>query len=215
MTCRDRNLNAIKSILLALSAEGVHNMLAVTGDPIPTAERDEVKSVYQFNSRKLASFIAGLGARGDVVPFHIFGALNINAKHFPSQIGLAKKKMEAGMMGFFTQPVLSERAKENMRIVRDTFPDALILGGIMPVVSERNARFMESEITGIHVEERIINAYHGLDREQAEELALKLSLEIAADIEPYIDGYYVITPFSRTALVARIVRELRARRTAR
>ena len=119
------------------------------------------------------------------------------------------------MMGFFTQPVLSERAKENMRIVRDTFPDALILGGIMPVVSERNARFMESEITGIHVEERIINAYHGLDREQAEELALKLSLEIAADIEPYIDGYYVITPFSRTALVARIVRELRARRTAR
>ena len=215
MTCRDRNLNAIKSILLALSAEGVHNMLAVTGDPIPTAERDEVKSVYQFNSRKLASFIAGLGARGDVVPFHIFGALNINAKHFPSQIGLAKKKMEAGMMGFFTQPVLSERAKENMRIVRDTFPDALILGGIMPVVSERNARFMESEITGIHVEERIINAYHGLDREHAEELALKLSLEIAADIEPYIDGYYVITPFSRTALVARIVRELRARRTAR
>ena len=215
MTCRDRNLNAIKSILLALSAEGVHNMLAVTGDPIPTAERDEVKSVYQFNSRKLASFIAGLGARGDVVPFHIFGALNINAKHFPSQIGLAKKKMEAGMMGFFTQPVLSERAKENMRIVRDTFPDALILGGIMPVVSERNARFMESEITGIHVEERIINAYRGLDREQAEELALKLSLEIAADIEPYIDGYYVITPFSRTALVARIVRELRARRTAR
>ena len=215
MTCRDRNLNAIKSILLALSAEGVHNMLAVTGDPIPTAERDEVKSVYQFNSRKLASFIAGLGARGDVVPFHIFGALNINAKHFPSQIGLAKKKMEAGMMGFFTQPVLSERAKENMRIVRDTFPDALILGGIMPVVSERNARFMESEITGIHVEEHIINAYHGLDREQAEELALKLSLEIAADIEPYIDGYYVITPFSRTALVARIVRELRARRTAR
>ena len=213
MTCRDRNLNAIKSILLGLSAEGVHNMIAITGDPIPTAERDEVKSVYQFNSRKLSAFITNLGERGDVVPFHIFGALNVNAQHFPSQLGLAKKKMEAGMTGFFTQPVLSARAKENMRTARDTLPGALILGGIMPVVSERNARFMESEISGIHVEERIINAYHGLDRAEAEELAVKLSLEIAKDIEPYIDGYYIITPFARTALVARIVAGIKARRS--
>ena len=209
MTCRDRNLNAIKSILLGLSAEGVHNLIAITGDPIPTAERDEVKSVYQFNSRKLSAFITSLGERGDVVPFHVFGALNVNSLHFPSQLGLAKKKMEAGMTGFFTQPVLSTRAKENLRTARDTLPGALILGGIMPVVSERNARFMESEISGIHVEERIINAYHGLDRETAEELAVKLSLEIAQDIAPYIDGYYIITPFARTALVARIVKELR------
>ena len=213
MTCRDRNLNAIKSILLGLSAEGVHNMIAITGDPIPTAERDEVKSVYQFNSRKLSAFITNLGERGDVVPFHIFGALNVNAQHFPSQLGLAKKKMEAGMTGFFTQPVLSARAKENLRTARDTLPGALILGGIMPVVSERNARFMESEISGIHVEERIINAYHGLDRAEAEELAVKLSLEIAKDIEPYIDGYYIITPFARTALVARIVAGIKARRS--
>ena len=208
MTCRDRNLNAIKSILLGLSAEGVHNMIAVTGDPIPTAERDEVKSVYQFNSRKLSSFIKSLGERGDVVPFHIFGALNVNASHFPSQLGLAKKKMEAGMTGFFTQPVLSSRAKENLRMARDTLPGAFILGGIMPVVSERNARFMESEISGIHVEERIISAYHGLDRAAAEELAVRLSFEIAQDIAPYIDGYYIITPFARTALVARIVKAL-------
>ena len=209
MTCRDRNLNAIKSLLLGLSAEGVHNIITITGDPIPTAERDEVKSVYQFNSRKLASFITSLGSRGDVVPFHIFGALNVNAKFFGTQINLAKKKVEEGMMGFFTQPVLSERAKENMRAVRETFPEALILGGIMPVVSERNARYMESEITGIHVEERIIDMYRGLDRAQAEELAVRLSLEIARDIEPYIDGYYIITPFSRTALVARIVKALK------
>ena len=211
MTCRDRNLNAIKSILLGLSAEGVHNMIAITGDPIPTAERDEVKSVYQFNSRKLASFVTSLGSRGDIVPFHVFGALNVNAKHFPSQLGLARKKMEAGMTGFFTQPVLSERAKENLQTARDMLPGAFILGGIMPVVSERNARFMESEIVGIHVEERIISAYRGLDRTAAEELAVRLSLAIAKDIEPYIDGYYIITPFSRTALIARIVEGIKER----
>ena len=34
MTCRDRNINATKALLLGLSAEEVRNVLVVTGDPI-------------------------------------------------------------------------------------------------------------------------------------------------------------------------------------
>ena len=39
MTCRDRNLNATKALLLGLYAGSVREVLAITGDPIPTAER--------------------------------------------------------------------------------------------------------------------------------------------------------------------------------
>ena len=56
MTCRDRNINATKALLLGLCTEGVHNVLAVTGDPVPSAQRDEVKSVFHFNSRILAKY---------------------------------------------------------------------------------------------------------------------------------------------------------------
>ena len=204
MTCRDRNLNATQALLLGLSAVHVQNLLVVTGDPIPTAERDEVKSVYQFNSRKMTHFIQGLGKMGTVHPFHIFGALNVNAKNFGSEIGRSHRKLEKGMQGLFTQPILSKQAKENLVRAREEL-DCYILGGIMPVVSQRNALFMNSEVNGIDVDAEIIRRYEGLSREAAEDLAVTLSRKIAADIADYVDGYYIITPFSRVNLVSRIV----------
>ena len=37
--CRDKNIIALKSSLLAAHAEGIRNLLIVTGDPIPSPER--------------------------------------------------------------------------------------------------------------------------------------------------------------------------------
>ena len=208
MTCRDRNLNATKALLLGLYAEHVRNVLLVTGDPIPTAERDEVKSVYQFNSRKLSAFVTELGHQTLPSGFHIFGALNINSRNFDVQIKLAKQKIENGMVGFLTQPVLSERAVENIMRAREEL-DAYILGGLIPIVSERNARFMDSEVNGISVDKSIIEAYAGKDRTEAEELAVAITCDFAKRIKDCTDGYYIITPFNRTALVTRIIEKLR------
>ena len=208
MTCRDRNLNASQALLMGLSAAEVQNLLIVTGDPIPTAERDEVKSVYQFNSRKMAHFIRGLEKKGEIHPFHVFGALNINAMNFDAELGRAEKKIEKGMQGLLTQPVLSRRGLENLRRAKESL-DCYILGGIMPVISERNARFMNSEVNGIDVEEALIQRYVGLNREEAENLALEVSVEIGKAIASSADGFYVITPFSRVSLVSRIVEAIR------
>ena len=212
MTCRDRNLNATKALLLGLYAEGVREVLAITGDPIPTAERDEVKNVYQFNSRKLAQYIVSLAGEGREMPgpMTVFGALNLNARNFDVELRRAKEKLENGMSGFLTQPVLSAQAVENLKKTRETLgADAKILAGIMPVVSQRNAIFMENEINGIHVEDWIIEKFAGLDRAKGEELGLAISLEMAKAALPYADGLYLMTPFNRVALMERLIGRLK------
>ena len=211
MTCRDRNLNATKALLLGLYAEGVREVLAITGDPIPTAERDEVKNVYQFNSRKLAQYIVSLAGEGREMPspMTVFGALNLNARNFDVELRRAREKLDNGMSGFLTQPVLSAQAVENLKKTRETLGgDAKILAGILPVVSQRNAIFMENEVNGIHVDAAIIDRFAGLDRAAGEELGLEISVQEAKAALPYADGFYLMTPFNRVALMERLIARL-------
>ena len=217
MTCRDRNLNATKALLLGLYAEGVREVLAITGDPIPTAERDEVKNVYQFNSRKLAQYIVSLAGEGREMPspLTVFGALNLNARNFDVELCRAQEKLENGMSGFLTQPVLSAQAVENLKKTREALGSrAKILAGIMPVVSQRNAIFMENEVNGIHVDAEIIERFAGLDRVQGEELGLEVSVKAAQAAAPYADGFYLMTPFNRIALMERLIARLKEEKIA-
>lgn len=207
LTCRDRNLNATKALLLGLSMEGVHNVLLVTGDPLPTQERDEVKSVFNFNSRKLMAYVSGLVEHGLSTPFQIFGALNLNAPNFAKQLELALEKERCGAVGFLTQPVHSPQALENLKLARSSLKGR-ILGGVFPIVSHRNALFLNNEVSGMSVPEDIVRLYQGKDREEAEALALELSVRIARDMAPYTDGWYLMTPFRRVELITRIMSEL-------
>ena len=209
MTCRDRNVNATKALLLGLSMENVHNVLAVTGDPIPTGDRGSVKSVYQFNSRVLAKFIRGLGESGEAEPFFVCGGLNINAVRFDSELDRAKEKMDCGVSAFLTQPVLSEQAALHLERAMDELRGAKLIGGLFPVVSEKNARFLQSEVHGITVDEAVVRAYAGLDRAHGEDMAVRLCREAASRISPFVDGYYMMTPFQRVELVCRVIRATR------
>lgn len=208
MACRDRNLNATKALLLGLSIEGVHNVLLVTGDPIPTEARDEVKSVFNFNSRKLARYVSGLNENELTTPFRLFGALNLNARNFAMQLKMAQEKEACGVEGFLTQPVLSKEALKNLALARKTL-GGKILGGIFPVVSYKNACFLNNEISGMRVCDEIVALYEGKERREAEDLAVRISVQVAREIAPYTDGIYLMTPFRRVELVKRIIAQIR------
>lgn len=207
MTCRDRNINATKAILLGLNVESILNIILVTGDPIPTAEKDEVKSVFQFNSAKLASFVNELNKELFTNPMNIGGALNVNVRNFEAELKRAKNKEKAGVNVFYTQPVISETAVENIKLAKEEL-NSYIMGGIFPIVSHKNAIFMEAEISGIHVAPNIIDLYKDKSKEECSRLAVDIAYDFAKKIEDHIDGYYIMTPFSRVDVVSELIEKI-------
>ena len=205
MTCRDRNLNAMRAALLALSIEGIHQILLVTGDPVTPQEWGNVRPVFHVQSRQLARIVCAMNEEVLHTPFRIFGALNVNARRFEQELERARKKEECGMSGFLTQPILSPQALENLRLARQSLR-GLLLGGIFPVVSYRNACFLDENDAGIRVSPEIKEMYRDKDREEGERMAVELALRTAQSVQPYTDGLYFMTPFRRTGLLAEIVR---------
>lgn len=208
MTCRDRNINATKALLLGLSMEGVHNVLAVTGDPVQSSDRENVKGVFQFHSRALARFVSSLCRSSEAEPFFLCAALNVNAVNFDAELSKAKEKEACGVAAFLTQPVLSERAAVNLHKARQELKGYLF-GGLFPIVSQRNALFMGSEVAGVELDKRIAEAFKGLDRAQGEMLAIRLCMDVTRRIDGDVDGYYVMTPFQRFDLVCALIDTLR------
>lgn len=142
--------------------KGVREVLAIWADPIPTAERDEVKNVYQFNSRKLAQYIVSLAGKAGrcPAPLTVFGALNLNARNFDVELRRAKR-LENGMSGFLTQPVLGTGGGKPEKVPGDAGGRCKDRRPVSCRSASTNAIFMENEINGIHVEDWIVEKFAG------------------------------------------------------
>lgn len=80
----------------------------------------------------------------------------------------------------------------------------------MPLVSYKNAMFVKNEMPGIHVSDEIAGRYReDMTREEAENTAVEISVEIAEQLYEIADGFYFMTPFNRTGLICRIIEAIR------
>jgi len=208
MACRDRNLNASKALLMGLAMEGIQQVLLVTGDPVSHEDQEQVKGVFQMTSRTLAKSIVELSGQGRLGHFFLCGALNVNAHNFDKELERAKRKEDSGIRAFLTQPVSSPRAAERLALARRELKGAL-LGGLFPIVSYKNACFLKNEVAGMEIGDDLLSAYQGLDREAGEAMGRRQCLMMARQMRDSVDGFYIMTPFRRVALVKGIISDLK------
>ena len=207
ISCRDRNVIAMRSLVLGGHMNGIRNMLIVTGDPVPGDDRKTVTGVFDYNSIRFMNYVTGMNEEvfaGDEMFFG--GALNYNYPNGEKVAERMEKKMAAGCSFFLTQPIFSKEDVERIAWLSKR-TGAKILGGILPPVSLKNALFIKNEMAGMNVPEEVIALYHAdMSREEGEMVGARVAKDVMKALEPYVAGYYFMLPFNRVGLIERIFR---------
>lgn len=209
LCCRDKNTNAIRSSLLGANIENIRNILAITGDPISDADKVETKKVFNLNSFKLMKLISDTNDeifKGEEM--YIGGALNLNVLNKESEYKRMLKKMENGASFFLTQPIYDDKTIDFLKEIKKR-SDAKIIAGILPIVTLRNALFLNNELPGVNIPKDIIDRFSSdMTKEEAQEVGVQTSVEIASKLKDACDGFYFITPFKRVSMLIEIIKRL-------
>jgi homocysteine S-methyltransferase len=210
LCCRDRNVNALRAGLLALHSEGIRQVLAITGDAIPESDRGFVKPVFNLNSIGLLQLISQMNQEqfaGE--PLLTAAAADPGMANPDAEFSRILRKRDAGAAVFLTQPVFDERALPLIRRMRREGLKVFV--GLMPLVSYRNAQFLSHEVPGIRIPDAVLSRFSpDQDKEDAIETGLAIASGLAEMIRPDADGFYLIAPFNRSSLIARLVNENRS-----
>ena len=204
--CRDKNAIAMRSLLLGAHINNIHNLLIVTGDPIPSADRQTVKSVFNFDSVGLMHITQDMNeTEFPESPMCYGGAINQGRLRIESEIKRVARKMEAGAEFFLTQPVFCKEEAEKLRQIKEA-TGARILCGIMPLISKRNALFMKNEISGIYIPDEVADRYpNKATKAEGEAIGISIAKEVMTYTKDFVDGYYFSFPFNRVHMLAEIL----------
>lgn len=204
--CRDRNAIAIRSELLGAHINGVKNVLVITGDPVPAMVRENVKSVFNFDSVGVMKTIQEMNEdQFKDEPMIYGGALNYNRRNIETEVHRINKKIAAGAKFFLSQPIFTSEDAEKLRYIKSRV-DTKILCGIMPLVSQRNANFIKNEMADIHVTDEIVNLFAPeMSKVEGEAVGVNIARQMIAETKDFVDGYYFSIPFNRVYLLEQIL----------
>jgi methionine synthase I (cobalamin-dependent)/5,10-methylenetetrahydrofolate reductase len=208
--CRDKNTNAIRSSLIGSHIENVRNVLAITGDPVSDASKAQTKSVFNLNSFKLIELIEDMNSelfKEDNIL--IGGALNLNVLNKEVEFSRMMKKIEKGAKFFLTQPIYDEDAIEFLKEVKKR-TEVKILAGLLPIVSYRNAVFLNNELPGVTIPDKYVKMFsENMNKEESQEIGVRIAVDLGRKLKSICDGLYFITPFNRVSMLIEIINRIK------
>ncbi|MBN2356571.1 bifunctional homocysteine S-methyltransferase/methylenetetrahydrofolate reductase [candidate division KSB1 bacterium] len=205
--CRDRNLLGMQSDLLGHHALGLRNILVVTGDPPKLGDYPDATAVFDVDSIGLTRIIHGLNHGFDVAgnpigpptAWHIGVGVNPGAVDLDLEIDRLRRKVEAGAEYILTQPVFDIKQLTVFfnRITDVTIP---VLAGIMPLINYRTVEFLNNEVPGVHVPEKVAKRLAGAkNSEDAKNIGVHIARETVLSVREMeaVKGLYLMPPFSK------------------
>jgi len=199
MTCRDKNALALQSDILGAYVLGIRNILALSGDYPNRGDQRGVKPVFDLDSVQLVDLIKKMDSGTDLAGNKLAGKPNftigavVNPGSDPLEPQLIKlhKKIDAGAEFIQTQVVYDVEGFKKFLKEAKVPPKIKILVGIFPLRSYKMATFVNEQIPGVSVPDKILKRIKNA-KDPVEE-GLNISVDIIDELKPLCAGVHLMT----------------------
>ncbi len=213
--CRDRNVIGMQSDLLGAWELGIRNILAITGDPPKLGNYPDATAVFDVDAIGLTNLLNrlnhGLDLAGNPIGapsgFSIGVGVNPGAINMDEELRRLDWKIEAGAEYMITQPVFDVRILEAFlkRIEHLRQP---VICGIWPLVSYRNAEFMNNEVPGASVPPEIMERMKKTKtKEEGFQEGVQIARETYCHVRSEVEGVQMAAPLGRVDAVTIMLQE--------
>lgn len=205
--CRDRNLIGMQSDLMGGFAAGLRNFLIITGDPPKLGDYPDATGVFDVDSIGLTQVARNLNHGRDIgggaitPPTAICIGVGANpvAVEMKREIDRYFQKVDAGAEFAITQPIFDVAALlrflDAVERHKTTIP---VVAGVWPLVSLKNAEFMNNEVPGVEVPDEVIERMSRCrTREEGVATGVDIARETIQRIADRVAGFQVSAPFGK------------------
>ena len=221
VAARDRTRIGLQAEIVGANAMGIYNVLCISGDnarigPSPTSNTNilDVDAVQMlWILRKMRDEGSYLDGRKMKFPPKLF--LGAAASPFASepefQALREQKKVNAGAQFFQTNLIFDPQGLDNWleEIYKRNFLDKVyILAGVAPVKSLQMARYLNNNVPGVSVPERLLKRFEAVGDESQQEVGVQIALEIIESVKNKqgINGIHLMS-VGWESIVPRLVEE--------
>ena len=214
--CRDRNLIGMQSDLLGGYAGGLRNYLIITGDPPKLGDYPDSTPVFDVDAVGLTQVVHNLNHGRDVggnpinPPTGILIGVGANpcAVEPERELQHYLNKINAGAEYAITQPIFDPEALLRFLDAAEAKGGSIpVVAGVWPLVSFRNAEFLNSEVPGVEVPASILERMSkAKTKEDGRKVGIEIAREICEAISDRVAGYQVSAPFGIVDLALQVLK---------
>jgi methionine synthase I (cobalamin-dependent)/5,10-methylenetetrahydrofolate reductase len=212
LTTRDYTVMGLEAMLFGAHAEGVRNILAVTGDPPEVGDYPGSRGVYEVDAIGLVELMARLNKGEDYngrtidapTSFFIGVAVNPTADDLDVELERFRQKVDAGAEYVMTQLVFDLEHLDRF-FERFGGPSPIpLLVGICPIWSYRFALRLHNELPGIVVPDALQEALREAGSD-APAVGMAYAKELYAAAREKAAGVYLVAPYRKPLNVLDLV----------
>ncbi len=197
VSCRDRNLLALKSDLLAAAASDIDGVVALRGDRLPTGaglefnQLDAVGLLRVIGELKMHIARKSGEARAERALYA--GVVTNPYRADPArELDLLARKTAAGARFALTQPVFDvEQALRFIERVRPLRITPVI--GILPIRNAAMARYLKSRVRELRSVASHLDVYEGMSDERVRNFTLAQNLKLIDSLRPHAAGFVIMS----------------------